>query len=85
MPNEILSAVIGLRGALFGAALASWTGVAANRWSRTTELHRELDSDRVRESRSAPSHGAGAAAAPDAACPAARALGVRRPRSLAPV
>jgi hypothetical protein len=38
---------------LAGAAIAWWTGVQANRWNRTLELHREFNTEAISKSRTA--------------------------------
>lgn len=47
--DNMISALIG---ALVGAAATWWAGVSASRWSRTLDMHREFNTDRMSESRS---------------------------------
>jgi hypothetical protein len=47
--DDLISTLIG---ALVGSAAAWWAGVSASRWSRTLDMHREFNSDRMSESRS---------------------------------
>lgn len=47
--DNMISALLG---ALVGAAAAWWAGISASRWSRTLDMHREFNSDRMSESRS---------------------------------
>lgn len=47
--NEMIAALIG---ALVGAAAAWLAGVSHSRWTRTLDMHREFNADRMSESRS---------------------------------
>lgn len=52
LSENMIAALVGLLGAAIGAWAAWWSGIYASRWSRTLDMHREFNSERLSESRS---------------------------------
>ena len=52
MSENITAALIGLAGALLGALIVYWTTLIMARWTRTMDLHREFNAERMNLARS---------------------------------
>ena len=52
MTDSITAGLIGFAGALLGALIVYWTSLSIARWSRTMDLHREFNAERMNAARS---------------------------------
>jgi len=49
--ENVVSSLVGLFGVVIGALAAWWSGIYASRWSRTLDMHREFNSERLSKAR----------------------------------